>query len=78
MTRFIMIPVDEIDAFSETYFKETEEKIQSNPPMNKEETHYLVGSFRLNRYRATKLKGLFPNVTIGKTRPAWEIKEERE
>jgi len=75
-TTYIKIPVDKLEDFSAAYYAETGENIQSNPPINEEGTHYLVGSTRIKTTQKLKLKLLHISVAMGAYPKVWEPKIE--
>ena len=76
---FITIPVDSQDFnladFKADYKATTGENIQNNPPINEEETHYLVGSSKLTQEQADGLVERNPSVTIGSYPVGWVTKD---
>lgn len=83
MTLFIQMPIApdnpiyDFDSFKARYLELTGEKVQDNPLTNEQETHYLVGSWRLTQTLADQLTTEFPMVTIVNAFPmGWVTKEE--
>lgn len=83
MTLFIKMPIApdtpvySFEDFKARYLELTGEKIQDNPLENEQETHYLVGSWRLTQTIADQLVSEFPPVTIANIIPVgWVTKEE--
>lgn len=70
-------PVYSYEDFKARYLELTGEKVQDNPLVNLQQTHYLVGSSRLTQAIADQLVSEFPPVTITNVWPAgWVILQE--
>jgi len=71
-------PVYTFEEFSARYLELTNEKIQVNPLTNVQETHYMVGSWRLTQEIADQLASEYPMVIIsarGVVPVGWATKE---
>ena len=65
-------PVYSFDDFSARYLELTGEAVQSGPLTNTQETHYLIGSWRLTQTIADQLASEFPMVIIS-AKGVWPI-----
>lgn len=65
-------PVYSFEDFKARYLELTAEKIQNTPLINEQETHYLVGSWRLTQETADQLSSEFPMVIIS-VKGVWPV-----
>jgi hypothetical protein len=70
-------PVYTLERFKNRYLELVGEKIQDHPNVNRQNTHYLVGSSRLTQGMANQLAAEFPMVTVTNQWPAaWQPEDE--
>lgn len=67
---YIIVPVTLDENFRDLYYLATGEEVQSNPPMNKNKTHYIIGSSRISSRKKEILEKLLPGAT-------YQLKSER-
>ena len=65
-------PVYSFEDFKTRYLELTNERIQISPLVNTQETHYLVGSWRLTQTIADQLASEFPMVIIS-VKGVWPV-----